>query len=104
MLSLARHSAVQMRAALRFAPAGAVSRRGNECFVLPVAHFSAAKQGRVICVTSGKGGVGKTTSAASLSWGLAERGHKTCVIDFDIGLRNLGEFQTPLRRRVMHSI
>lgn len=40
-------------------------------------------------VTSGKGGVGKTTSSAAISSGLAVRGHKTVVIDFDIGLRNL---------------
>lgn len=48
-----------------------------------------AKPGRVICVTSGKGGVGKTTTAANISYGLAEKGFKTVVIDFDIGLRNL---------------
>lgn len=45
--------------------------------------------GRVIVVTSGKGGVGKTTSAAAISAGLAQRQHKTVVIDFDVGLRNL---------------
>ena len=45
--------------------------------------------GRVIVVTSGKGGVGKTTTSAAISAGLARRGFKTCVIDFDIGLRNL---------------
>ncbi|ADU91280.1 septum site-determining protein MinD [Taylorella equigenitalis] len=44
---------------------------------------------RVIVVTSGKGGVGKTTTSASFSTGLAMRGHKTAVIDFDVGLRNL---------------
>ena len=44
---------------------------------------------RIIVVTSGKGGVGKTTTSAALSTGLAQRGHKTVVIDFDIGLRNL---------------
>lgn len=43
----------------------------------------------VIVVTSGKGGVGKTTTAASISTGLALKGHKTVVIDFDVGLRNL---------------
>lgn len=43
----------------------------------------------IIVVTSGKGGVGKTTSSAALSVGFAMRGHKTVVIDFDIGLRNL---------------
>ncbi|WP_107852633.1 septum site-determining protein MinD [Oceanimonas marisflavi] len=44
---------------------------------------------RIIVVTSGKGGVGKTTSSAAISTGLAKLGHKTVVIDFDIGLRNL---------------
>ncbi len=43
----------------------------------------------IIVVTSGKGGVGKTTSSAAISSALAMRGHKTAVIDFDIGLRNL---------------
>jgi septum site-determining protein MinD len=45
--------------------------------------------GKVIVVTSGKGGVGKTTTAAAIATGLAIRGHKTVVIDFDVGLRNL---------------
>jgi len=44
---------------------------------------------KIIVVTSGKGGVGKTTTSASLATGLAKRGKKTAVIDFDIGLRNL---------------
>ncbi|PSJ47905.1 septum site-determining protein MinD [Zobellella endophytica] len=44
---------------------------------------------RIIVVTSGKGGVGKTTSSAAISTGLAKLGHKTVVLDFDIGLRNL---------------
>ncbi|MBD2810202.1 septum site-determining protein MinD [Xenorhabdus sp. Vera] len=44
---------------------------------------------RIIVVTSGKGGVGKTTSSAAIATGLAQRGKKTVVIDFDIGLRNL---------------
>ena len=44
---------------------------------------------KIIVVTSGKGGVGKTTTSASFSTGLALRGHKTVVIDFDVGLRNL---------------
>ncbi len=42
-----------------------------------------------IVVTSGKGGVGKTTTSASLACGLARHGKKVAVIDFDIGLRNL---------------
>ncbi len=44
---------------------------------------------RVIVVTSGKGGVGKTTTSASFAAGLALRDFKTVVIDFDVGLRNL---------------
>ncbi len=44
---------------------------------------------KVIVITSGKGGVGKTTSTAALGAGLAMRGKKTVVIDFDVGLRNL---------------
>jgi septum site-determining protein MinD len=44
---------------------------------------------RVIVVTSGKGGVGKTTTSAAISTGLALAGKKTVVIDFDVGLRNL---------------
>ncbi|MFO1496524.1 MAG: septum site-determining protein MinD [Lysobacterales bacterium] len=45
--------------------------------------------GEIIVVTSGKGGVGKTTTSASLACGFAKRGKKTAVVDFDIGLRNL---------------
>ncbi len=44
---------------------------------------------RIVVVTSGKGGVGKTTTSAAFSAGLALRGYKTVVIDFDVGLRNL---------------
>jgi septum site-determining protein MinD len=44
---------------------------------------------RIIVVTSGKGGVGKTTTSASFASGLALAGHRTAVIDFDVGLRNL---------------
>lgn len=44
---------------------------------------------RIVVVTSGKGGVGKTTTSAAFATGLAERGYKTAVIDFDVGLRNL---------------
>jgi septum site-determining protein MinD len=57
-------------------------------------------RGRIVCVTSGKGGVGKTTSSASFALGLAQRGHKTCVIDFDIGLRNL-DIHLGMERRVI---
>jgi len=44
---------------------------------------------KIIVVTSGKGGVGKTTSSAAIGTGIAMRGFKTVIIDFDIGLRNL---------------
>ena len=44
---------------------------------------------RIVVVTSGKGGVGKTTTSAAFASGLALKGHKTAVIDFDVGLRNL---------------
>lgn len=47
------------------------------------------KKIKVIVVTSGKGGVGKTTSSAAIATGLAQKGHKTAVLDFDVGLRNL---------------
>lgn len=44
---------------------------------------------KIIVVTSGKGGVGKTTTSAAIGTGLAMAGHKTVIIDFDVGLRNL---------------
>lgn len=44
---------------------------------------------KIVTMTSGKGGVGKTTSSAAFGTALALRGHKTCIIDFDVGLRNL---------------
>lgn len=47
------------------------------------------KKASVIVITSGKGGVGKTTTSASFAAGLANKGFKTVVIDFDVGLRNL---------------
>jgi septum site-determining protein MinD len=58
---------------------------------------------RIIVVTSGKGGVGKTTSSASFSTGLAARGHKTAVIDFDVGLRNL-DLIMGCERRVVYDL
>jgi septum site-determining protein MinD len=56
---------------------------------------------RIIVVTSGKGGVGKTTTSAAISTGLALRGHKTAVIDFDIGLHNL-DIVMNCERRVVY--
>jgi len=58
---------------------------------------------RIIVVTSGKGGVGKTTSSASFASGLAMRGHKTAVIDFDVGLRNL-DLIMGCERRVVYDL
>ncbi len=55
----------------------------------------------IIVVTSGKGGVGKTTTSASLATGLAMAGKKTAVIDFDVGLRSLDA--DPLGLRTTHS-
>lgn len=60
--------------------------------------------GRVIVITSGKGGVGKTTSAAAISAGLAKKGFKTVVIDFDVGLRNLDMIMGCERRVVFDFI
>ena len=57
----------------------------------------------VIVITSGKGGVGKTTSSAAIATGLAMRGHKTVVIDFDVGLRNL-DLIMGCERRVVFDI
>jgi septum site-determining protein MinD len=58
---------------------------------------------KIIVVTSGKGGVGKTTSSASFASGLAMRGHKTAVIDFDVGLRNL-DLIMGCERRVVYDL
>ncbi|MCI4410711.1 MAG: septum site-determining protein MinD [Thiotrichales bacterium] len=56
---------------------------------------------RVIVVTSGKGGVGKTTTSANISTALAMRGYKVAVIDFDVGLRNL-DLIMGVERRVVY--
>ncbi|MDO9482869.1 MAG: septum site-determining protein MinD [Hydrogenophaga sp.] len=58
---------------------------------------------KIVVVTSGKGGVGKTTTSASFSTGLALRGHKTAVIDFDVGLRNL-DLVMGCERRVVYDL
>ena len=56
---------------------------------------------KIVVVTSGKGGVGKTTTSASFATGLALRGKKTAVIDFDVGLRNL-DLILGVERRVVY--
>jgi len=58
---------------------------------------------QVIVVTSGKGGVGKTTSSAAFATGLAQTGKKVAVIDFDVGLRNL-DLIMGVERRVVFDI
>lgn len=57
----------------------------------------------VIVVTSGKGGVGKTTSSAALGTGLALKGYRTVVVDFDVGLRNL-DLIMGCERRVVYDL
>jgi septum site-determining protein MinD len=58
---------------------------------------------KVIVVTSGKGGVGKTTTSASLAAGMAMKGFKTVAIDFDVGLRNL-DLIMGVERRVVYDL
>ncbi|MCF6370227.1 septum site-determining protein MinD [Rhizobium halophilum] len=59
--------------------------------------------GKVIVVTSGKGGVGKTTSTAALGAALAQRNEKVVVVDFDVGLRNL-DLVMGAERRVVYDM
>ncbi|MBD2749094.1 septum site-determining protein MinD [Microvirga sp. BT688] len=63
-----------------------------------------ARHGRVLVVTSGKGGVGKTTSTAALGAALAQTGQKVVVVDFDVGLRNLDLVMGAERRMVFDLI
>jgi septum site-determining protein MinD len=58
---------------------------------------------RIIVITSGKGGVGKTTTSAAFAMGLARKGLKTVVIDFDVGLRNL-DLIMGCERRVVYDL
>jgi septum site-determining protein MinD len=58
---------------------------------------------KIVVVTSGKGGVGKTTTSASFASGLALKGFKTAVIDFDVGLRNL-DLIMGCERRVVYDL
>ena len=61
------------------------------------------KQGIVIAITSGKGGVGKSTATANLGVGLAQRNKKVIAVDFDIGLRNL-DMILGLERRIVYDV
>ena len=56
---------------------------------------------KVVVITSGKGGVGKTTTSANIATGMASLGHKTVAIDFDVGLRNL-DLVMGCERRVVY--
>ena len=58
---------------------------------------------KVLVVTSGKGGVGKTTSTAALGAALAQSGQKVAMIDFDVGLRNL-DLIMGAERRVVYDL
>lgn len=61
------------------------------------------KKTKVVVIASGKGGVGKTTTSAAISFALAEQGFKTVVIDFDVGLRNL-DLVMGCERRVIYDL
>ena len=65
--------------------------------------MAVTKSSEIILVTSGKGGVGKTTTSAAVSMGLAVRGYKTAVVDFDVGLRNL-DLIMGCERRVVYDL
>src|SRR5690606_24431399 len=56
-----------------------------------------------ITVTSGKGGVGKSTTVASVGLGLAQLGHKVCLVDTDIGLRKL-DLMLGLENRIVYDL
>jgi hypothetical protein len=62
-----------------------------------------ANVAKVLVITSGKGGVGKTTSTAALGVALAQAGQNVVVVDFDIGLRNL-DLVTGAERRVVFDL
>lgn len=62
-----------------------------------------SKLAQIVVVTSGKGGVGKTTTSAAFATGLALRGYRTAVIDFDVGLRNL-DLIMGCERRVVYDL
>lgn len=59
------------------------------------------RKSQIIVITSGKGGVGKTTSSSCVATGLAKEGYSTVVVDFDIGLRNL-DLHMGCERRVVY--
>ena len=66
-------------------------------------HSREQQSSKVIVVTSGKGGVGKTTTTANVGTGLAKLGKKVCLIDTDIGLRNL-DVVMGLENRIVYNL
>ncbi|PNH00778.1 putative septum site-determining protein MinD [Tetrabaena socialis] len=60
------------------------------------------QEARIVVITSGKGGVGKTTSSANLGMSIARLGYKVCLIDADIGLRNL-DLLLGLENRILYT-
>jgi septum site-determining protein MinD len=58
---------------------------------------------KVLVVTSGKGGVGKTTSTAALGAAMAQAGQNVVVVDFDVGLRNL-DLVLGVERRIVYDL
>src|SRR3954470_7952598 len=79
---------------------------GSAIRVAPQARFQrrGTRMAKVLVVTSGKGGVGKTTSTAALGAALAQGGEKVVVVDFDVGLRNLDLVMGAERRVVFDLI
>src|SRR5215468_1519283 len=69
-----------------------------------IASEGMAHMAKVLVITSGKGGVGKTTSTAALGAALAQTGRKVVVVDFDVGLRNLDLIMGAERRVVFDLI
>jgi septum site-determining protein MinD len=65
--------------------------------------YEEVRMAKVIVITSGKGGVGKTTTSASIAAGMAMQGFKTVAVDFDVGLRNL-DLIMGVERRVVYDL
>src|SRR5262245_11047930 len=84
---------------LKSCPAGEAGARWKG----PTDHGRRSKVAKIVVVTSGKGGVGKTTTSANIATGVALRGHKTIAIDFDVGLRNL-DLVMGCERRVVYDL